>query len=79
MNLKKLISDYKLCRKYPETRRFKWCVQFADDDRDYLFAVIPTICIQPRIYRYPNIGVVDIWWLTWHVVIGKWVDKEKGD
>lgn len=68
-----LFRKLKDCK--PDRKKYwiKPIVGFAVDTRDYLFSFIPTVVWCPWIYRYPNtIGVVDIWWLHFHIYFGRW-------
>lgn len=68
----KLIEDFKMCKGGRKEYRIKPTIKFQVD-RDYYFSFLPTILWCPWIYRMPNIhGVVEIWWLNFHVLIGKW-------
>ena len=69
----KLFEDLKKCKGRRRQYRIKPSIRFHVDREDYYFAFLPTILWMPWIYRYPNIdGVIDIWWLHFHVLIGKW-------
>lgn len=52
--------------------RIKLTVKFMADKRNYLFSFIPTVVWTPWIYRHNWVSVVDIWWLHFHILIGKW-------
>ena len=79
MHLKKLFEDIRRCKQYPETRHIKWDFVFEIDDRNFLFAFLPTIVWQPSIYRYPNVCIIQIWWLNFNIGIGRWADKEEDE
>ena len=69
----KLIEDFKMCRGNRKEYRVKPTIKFMADTRDYYFSIFPTILWMPWFYRYPNTtGVIDIWWLHFHILIGKW-------
>ena len=54
--------------------KIKPTIKLLVDKEDYVISFLPTIVCQPWIYRFPNDdGVVDIWWLNVHILIGKWV------
>jgi sugar phosphate isomerase/epimerase len=73
--MKKLFTDLKKCKEYRKDYRVKPCIEFHIDRQHYYFAFIPTILYLPWIYRHPNTkGVIDIWWLHFHILIGKWED-----
>jgi hypothetical protein len=69
----KLIKDLKNCNGYRKEYRIKPTIRFCIDKEDYYFAFLPTILWQPWVYRYPNCdGIINIWWLHFHILIGKW-------
>lgn len=69
----KLIDDLKKCKDDRKEYRIKPIIKFDVDREHYHFSFLPTILWCPWVYRYPNgIGVVDIWWLNFHILIGKW-------
>ena len=69
----KLIKDLKNCKGHRKQYRIKPTIRFLVDKDDYYFSFLPTVLWQPWVYRYPNIdGIVDIWWLHFHILIGKW-------
>lgn len=55
--------------------RIKPEIKFLHDKYDKLFFLIPTLMVQPWRRRYANTNVVDIAWLTFHILIGKWEIK----
>ena len=60
--------------------RISPCICFKVDRRRYIFALIPTITIVPLIYIQPNcIGIVDVWWLCFHIYFGKIERKGEGN
>ena len=68
---------YKRLKELKEQRKeykIKPVVKFFAD-RGYYFSVIPTVIFCPWIYRYPDDWVVDIWWLHFHICIGRWKRK----
>lgn len=69
----KLIKDLKNCKGYRKQYRIKSYIKFYRDKENYYFSMLPTILWMPWVYRYPNsTGVLDIWWLHFHILIGKW-------
>ena len=69
----KLIEDLKNCKGHRKEYRVNPVFGFEVDNRSYLFSFLPTIIWCPWVYRYPNTtGVVDIWWLHFHLWFGKW-------
>lgn len=73
MKLKKLFADLKRCKNSRGDCRVKPTIKFYIDTNDYYFAFLPTVLWLPWIYRYPGSeGVVDIWWLNMHILIGTW-------
>lgn len=79
MKLKKLFTKIKQCKPYRDGYQIKWNIRFEIDDDHYNFAFLPTITYVPWIYRYPNIrqGIIDIWWLNIHILIGEWGNREE--
>ena len=73
MKLKKLFADLKRCKKCRSEYRVKPTMEFYVDTTCYDFAFLPTVLYMPWCYRYPDSkGVVDIWWLNMHILIGTW-------
>lgn len=69
----KLFKDLKSCKEHRKEYRIKPTIEFYVDKDHYLFSFLPTILWHPWVYRYPNSeGVIDIWWLHFHILIGKW-------
>lgn len=69
----KLIEDLKNCKGHRKEYRIKPTFEFRVDTEDYYFSFLPTVLWMPWIYRYPNsVGLIDIWWLHFHILIGKW-------
>ena len=60
-----------------ENYKFKLTVRFDIDNENYMLAIVPTVVYTPKAYRYclDNDGVIDIWWLHFHICIGKWVRR----
>lgn len=70
----KLFEELKRCKEDRKDYKIKPTIRLLIDRRDYIISFLPTIVWQPWIYRYPETdGVVDIWWLNIHILIGKWV------
>ena len=73
--MKKLFNDLKRLKSGRNQYRIKPYFKFEVDRRDYCFSFLPTVLWMPWIYRYPgSVGIVDIWWLNFHIFIGKWVN-----
>ena len=71
MKLKKLFNDRKKCKHLKKDRHVKPTVEFYIDTSNYDFAFLPTVLYIPWVYRMPDSeGVVDIWWLNCHILIG---------
>lgn len=71
--MKMLFEAMKKCKGNRENYRLKPSIRFEADRQYYWFAFIPTITFIPWVSRYPNSdGIVDIWWLHFHILIGKW-------
>jgi hypothetical protein len=69
----KLFDDLKRCKGNRKKYRIKPNIKFLVDTKNYYFSFLPTILWMPWIYRYTNSqGVIDIWWLHFHISIGKW-------
>lgn len=69
----KLIEDLKNCKGHRKEYRIKPTIRFFVDRDNYYFSFLPTVLWMPWVYRHPDIdGVVDIWWLHFHILIGKW-------
>lgn len=69
----KLIDDLKKCKGHRKEYRIKPTIKFYADKEDYYFSFIPTILWMPWVYRHPHsIGIIDIWWLHFHILIGTW-------
>lgn len=76
MKLKKLFNDLRRCRHMKGEYRVKPTIRFYINTRSYFFAFLPTIIYEPWIYRHPNSdGVIDIWWLNCHILIGTFEPK----
>lgn len=71
--MKRLIEGLKMCKGDRKRYRINPIIGFEVDRDHYLFSFLPTIIWCPWIYRHPNsIGVIDIWWLHFHIYFGKW-------
>ena len=69
--MQKLFKDLKDCKHMRKDYKTKPYIEFYAD-KQYYFALLPTILYEPWVYRYPNsTGVIDIWWLHFHILIGK--------
>lgn len=69
----KLFEDLERCKGYKNEYKLIPSLRFYRDTDDYYFSFLPTILWMPWIYRHPNSdGVIDIWWLHLHILIGKW-------
>lgn len=68
-----LFKNLKECKSDRKKYRIKPAIGFQADTRDYMFSFLPTVIWCPWIYRYSNsVGVVDIWWLHFHIWFGRW-------
>lgn len=77
MKLKKLFEDLKRCKPIRKNYRLKMTVRFEVDTHDYYFAFLPTVLFLPWPYRSTTAdGVIDIWWLNMHILIGRWERAE---
>lgn len=73
MKLKKLFENLKRLKPNRKNYKIKWIFKFKIDNDHYMFSFLPTILWEPWIYRYPGAeGIIDIWWLNMHILIGKW-------
>lgn len=73
----KLFEDLKRCKGDRKEYKIQPTIRLLVDNEDYSISFFPTIIWQFWIYRYPNTdGVIDIWWLHYHILIGKWVRIE---
>ena len=71
--MKKLFKDSRKYKEHRKDYRIKPTIKFIVDNNNCMFSFLPTIVWQPWIYRYPNmIGVIDIWWLNFHIIFGRW-------
>ena len=69
----KLFKDLKKCKGHRKEYRIKPTIRFYVDKEYYDFSFLPTVLWMPWIYRYPDCdGVIDIWCLNFHILIGKW-------
>lgn len=74
----KLFKDLRMCKKSRKEYHVKPYFKFLIDSDHYYFAFLPTILWMPWCYRYPNLhGVIDIWWLNFHILIGRWEVQKK--
>ena len=72
-----LLTKLRKCKPQRDKYYIKPTINFKVDTHDYYMAFLPTILWCPWIFRYPNSrGIVDIWWLHFHILIGTWVPKE---
>jgi hypothetical protein len=75
--MSKLFKDLKKCKYMRNRYVIKPTIKFHIDTRHYYFSFLPTILYLPWVYRHPNSeGVIDIWWLHFHILIGTWEDKK---
>ena len=78
MKLKKLFEKLKELRSKRKDYRVKPTIRLCVDDHDYYFAFLPAVLYMPWIYRHPDTdGVIDIWWLNMHLLIGHWNTKKE--
>lgn len=70
MLIKKLWNFRKERKKYRIIPKF----YFEWDRQNYGFSFLPTIIWYPWICRTEGcIGILDFWWLNFHICFGKWV------
>ncbi len=55
----------------------KWKISFNVDKKYRAYHILPTIVYQPWKYRGPNVSIIDIAWLNFHILIGEWRNKER--
>ena len=67
-----LFKKLKELKPYRKEYRIKPAVKFEVDTHYYCFSFLPTIMWCPWIYRHNAFYVVDIWWLHFHILFGKW-------
>lgn len=72
----KLFKDLKRLRYIRKDYKTERCIKFEVDTTNYAFYILPTIFIQPWIYRYPGCSVIEIIWLNFHICIGIWRNKK---
>ena len=73
--MRKLFKSLKDCRPDRKKYRIEPYIKFYVDTEHYYFSILPTALWCPWICRYNNsTGVIDIWWLHFHLLIGKWVE-----
>ena len=77
MALKKMCNDLKKSRPARKCYQIKPNIRVDADTRRFRFYILPTILYVPWIYRHPNVGlgVVEIKWLNFTIVIGEFVTK----
>lgn len=74
----KLFKDYKDCKDYRKEYKVKPSIRFDIDKDHYYFSFLPTVIWMPWFYRHPGTdGIIDIWWLHFHILIGKWERKKE--
>ena len=75
----KLFKDLKDCKPMRKNYKVKFKINIYADTRRFYFAFFPTITFLPWVYRYPNTkGIIDIWWLNFHISLGEWIQTERG-
>lgn len=64
----------RLRRLKPQRKEYiiKPKVFFEADTAYYIFSILPTVIVQPWIYRYKGSVIIDITWLNLHIGIGEW-------
>lgn len=68
----KLFEDLKKCKDGRKEYKIEPTIRFFVD-KEYQFSFFPTVLWMPWVYRYLNYdGVIDIWWLNLHILIGTW-------
>lgn len=72
MSLIKKLKELKEDRK---DYRIKPCFNCKRETKRYLFYLLPTVLVQPWIYRYPNTYVVSVCWLNFKMGFGLWERK----
>ncbi len=78
--MKKLFADLKKCRDIRKEYRIKPYFSFENDRTHYVFSLIPTIVFIPWVYMYPKkIGMVEVWWLHYHIYFGKLERKDEDE
>lgn len=78
--MKKLIEDLNRCKGHRNQYWVRPTFSIEVDRDSYYFSFLPTILWCPWIYRHPNsTGVIDIWWLHFHILIGKWEELSCGN
>lgn len=68
----KLFKTLKECKEKRKLCRIKPTVWFEIDRQYYWFSFLPTILWMPWCCRHNGAEIVDIWWLNFHIMIGKW-------
>ena len=69
----KLIKDMVRMRHDRKDYKIKWEINLGFEPS--ICSLLPTIVVQPWIYRYVDVGLIDITWLFWHLSIGTWKRK----
>ena len=76
----KLFKRLRELKPYRKKYKIKWEVHFYRDTFRYYFSFLPTITFLPWIFRHPDsMGVVDIWWLNFHILIGRWLARSDAE
>ena len=66
-----LFKKLKACRPERKRYRIRPAIKFCRDHQ-YYCSLIPTIFWIPWIYRDHGACIFEIWWLNFHIAIGKW-------
>lgn len=75
--MRELIRKFQQYKFQRKNYRIKPTFRFHADTEDYYMSFLPTVIWGPWFVRYPNMdGVIDIWWLWFHILIGKWEVKK---
>lgn len=86
--IKEIIYEYKglfyglkKCKGQRKEYKIKPSIHFSCSRNLFNFSVLPTIVLEPWIYRRPGFHVVEIWWFNFHIGIGTWerVPEVRGD
>lgn len=72
-----MFKKYKHYKPDRKNYYIKPSIEFKVHTDPYMFAILPTITIEPWFDRYPDACVVCIYWLNFSVGIGVW--KVKND
>lgn len=73
----KLLKKFKMHKPNRKKYRIKPHIGFAVDRDGYIFSLLPTVLVQPWMYRYPGHCIVDITWLHFHICIGVWENRKE--